>query len=494
MSPSDKVSTETSIISAHDVHYERSAIAIKSPSENDTIKADDAATQEASIQLQEQSTIEIDGLDKDATPGIMFCSRFVRDSLFDSGTGEELIDGLVPRTTADPGVAAPCATSHLDLEDSLDSLPGGLHGALGTDRKYCDSTTNSSHSKQKMELAGGSEKTRSVPDVSSIQECSQVVVELDCLDGHLSSDLTKSSDPSLMPQATRSCDNTLSTSSSISICSDDDAQIGTNSMPPSILIKKSSFSDSPPTNHSKEAAKSTKSAKALVSFMSKKQHGPKKTISSNRTSRKLSTVSTSTNVSNSEESNERRDPVIKFATVTVRNYSMALGDHPGCKFGPPVSIGWDYIEAHPLPIDEYESNLSPHQQQHRRERQQQPPRRRLLAPPKKNTASEFYMNSCIRRKILEEIGCSMREQSDAIASVQLAQRQRKESAADSIAVIRGTTSYVEDEEKMNLAMKKRKSVGEAVSRKGLSKTLGAARGLVRVMTVMKAKTMTVMDN
>lgn len=88
----------------------------------------------------------------------------------------------------------------------------------------------------------------------------------------------------------------------------------------------------------------------------------------------------------------------------------------------------------------------------------------------------------------------MREQSDAIASVQLAQRQRKESAADSIAVIRGTTSYVEDEEKMTLAMKKRKSVGVAVSKRGLGKTLGAARGLVRVMTVMKAKTMTVMDN
>ncbi len=491
MSPSEKASMETAIIDAHDVLSDSSAIATISPSQLDSIEADDVAAQAAIVQQRDQNLIEADDLDEDLTPGIVLGNRFVRGSLFGVGSPEESLDDFDASTSGDHGVDAACAKRNCGIETVSDSLPGGQKGALGTEARFYNSTPNDSHTKH-MGLAGESEETRSKSNFS-IDECPQVIVEIVSLDGNLTSKFMKS-DSSFPSKATHGCDNTLSTSSNTSVCSDDDIQIGTFATPPSILIKKSSFPESLPTNHSKKAAKSTNSAKTLVSFMPKKQHGPKKTKSFDRTSRKLSMVSTCTNVSSSDESNKSRDPVIKFATVTVRNYSMTLGDHPGCKFGPPVSIGWDYIEAPPLPVDEYESNHSPHKERHRREQQQQPPRRRLVAPPKKNTASEFYMNSCIRRKILEEIGCSMKEQSDAIASVQLTQRQRKESAADSIAVIRGTTSYFEDDDKMSLAMKKRKSLGEGVSKKGLSKTLGAARGLVRAMTVMKSKTLTVVDN
>ena len=45
---------------------------------------------------------------------------------------------------------------------------------------------------------------------------------------------------------------------------------------------------------------------------------------------------------------------ISFGSVTVREYAMVLGDHPDCSYGPPVTLGWDYLEFKPLPVDEYE--------------------------------------------------------------------------------------------------------------------------------------------
>jgi len=33
---------------------------------------------------------------------------------------------------------------------------------------------------------------------------------------------------------------------------------------------------------------------------------------------------------------------------------MILGDHPECRFGLPVTLGWDYLEYEPLSVDDYE--------------------------------------------------------------------------------------------------------------------------------------------
>lgn len=37
---------------------------------------------------------------------------------------------------------------------------------------------------------------------------------------------------------------------------------------------------------------------------------------------------------------------------------MILGDHPGCRSGPPVTLEWDYVEYEPLSVDEYEIHHS----------------------------------------------------------------------------------------------------------------------------------------
>ena len=49
---------------------------------------------------------------------------------------------------------------------------------------------------------------------------------------------------------------------------------------------------------------------------------------------------------------------ITFQEVTVREYDMVLGDHPNCSYGPPISLGWDYLEYEPMNVNEYEFHHS----------------------------------------------------------------------------------------------------------------------------------------
>lgn len=45
---------------------------------------------------------------------------------------------------------------------------------------------------------------------------------------------------------------------------------------------------------------------------------------------------------------------VKFSTVQIRTYNRIVGNHPDCRVGPPVSIGWDYLQHDALPLGEYE--------------------------------------------------------------------------------------------------------------------------------------------
>ena len=49
---------------------------------------------------------------------------------------------------------------------------------------------------------------------------------------------------------------------------------------------------------------------------------------------------------------------ISFHRVVVREYDMILGDHPNCSYGPPVSLGWHYLEYEPVDVNEYEYHHS----------------------------------------------------------------------------------------------------------------------------------------
>ncbi|KAL3805794.1 hypothetical protein HJC23_007755 [Cyclotella cryptica] len=107
-----------------------------------------------------------------------------------------------------------------------------------------------------------------------------------------------------------------------------------------------------------------------------------------------------------------RKPVVTFSFIKIRTYPIILGDHPSCKFGAPISIGWDYHECQSIPVDIYESNRTE--------------RRRM---------KQLYLNSGCRRMILKGAGFSLEQISKAINDVQLIQMQRKESTNDEVGIL-----------------------------------------------------------
>lgn len=55
--------------------------------------------------------------------------------------------------------------------------------------------------------------------------------------------------------------------------------------------------------------------------------------------------------------------VVRFSTVTIRNYDITLGDNPAVTAGPPIQLDWKYEQLPlPLSIDEFESFRLPRRQ------------------------------------------------------------------------------------------------------------------------------------
>jgi len=59
---------------------------------------------------------------------------------------------------------------------------------------------------------------------------------------------------------------------------------------------------------------------------------------------------------------ERRGKSVAFSTVEVREYDQVVGDHTDL-VGPPLSIGWEYLEQELVPLSEYEENRPPRRPQ-----------------------------------------------------------------------------------------------------------------------------------
>lgn len=59
------------------------------------------------------------------------------------------------------------------------------------------------------------------------------------------------------------------------------------------------------------------------------------------------------------ESSQDEDKHVSFDTLSIREYSQVLGDHPCCTVGPPVALGWDYTESPKTTVERYEATRAP---------------------------------------------------------------------------------------------------------------------------------------
>ncbi|GAX22054.1 hypothetical protein FisN_6Hh301 [Fistulifera solaris] len=48
-------------------------------------------------------------------------------------------------------------------------------------------------------------------------------------------------------------------------------------------------------------------------------------------------------------------PTVSFSKLDIREYGIALSDHPSCSCGPPIQLGWNYSETKDLKLEEYET-------------------------------------------------------------------------------------------------------------------------------------------
>jgi hypothetical protein len=56
---------------------------------------------------------------------------------------------------------------------------------------------------------------------------------------------------------------------------------------------------------------------------------------------------------------------VSFSTLEFREYDIALSDHPGCSYGPPIQLGWDYgDEATVVALEDYEKFRTPRRSGH----------------------------------------------------------------------------------------------------------------------------------
>lgn len=65
---------------------------------------------------------------------------------------------------------------------------------------------------------------------------------------------------------------------------------------------------------------------------------------------------TASTISSDELSISSSSPRVSFGAIHVREFERVIGDHPECKIGVPISLGWGYHQTEPVSIEQYEND------------------------------------------------------------------------------------------------------------------------------------------
>jgi hypothetical protein len=118
--------------------------------------------------------------------------------------------------------------------------------------------------------------------------------------------------------------------------------------------------------------------------------------------KRVSSLYSQTTANSESSSSLKRN--VSFSSLEVREYNIALSDHPSCSYGPPIQLGWDYRQKKAVEVEEYEEA-----------RLQQPRRGR----------HEMVLSYNVRRYLLmKKAGYSDQDLEEAMSEVDRVKRER----------------------------------------------------------------------
>jgi hypothetical protein len=118
---------------------------------------------------------------------------------------------------------------------------------------------------------------------------------------------------------------------------------------------------------------------------------------------------------------------VGFTSVQIRSFDRIVGDHPDVRNGPPLSIGWEYVQDAPLGLDDYESYKA-----------------ELLKRSNKPFMFGLRRLSSERRNIvLGTFGVTPEEIKKAEAEVRRVQKQRKQTNNKQTKMLSRTEGFVQ---------------------------------------------------
>jgi hypothetical protein len=91
-------------------------------------------------------------------------------------------------------------------------------------------------------------------------------------------------------------------------------------------------------------------------------------------------------------------PSVSFASLSVREYNVMMGDNPSCSYGVPISLGWEYQQHEAVPV--------------------------VVSQQKKKNRSNLLLSYNARRQLLKEAGYRSTELRKCVREVNRIKNER----------------------------------------------------------------------